>query len=62
MGPISVKIDKKNLEPTAVNSLYPTTHNTINRFALLATTDDYDKKTTIINNQTNKQMETAYYT
>ena len=56
------KIDKKNIEPATVNSLYPTTNNTTNRFAILATNDDYDKKTIIINNRANKQMETAYST
>ena len=47
-GPRSGKIDHKNLEPTTVNSLYPTKHNTTNIFSLLATTDDDDKKTIII--------------
>ena len=60
MGLISGKTNNKNLEP--VNSLYPTTNNTKSRFALLATNDDHDKKTIIINNQTNKQMEASYST
>ena len=57
--PIWDKRYKQNLEPNNVNSLYPTTHNTKNRFSLLATTNDNDDKTTIINNRTNKKMETA---
>ena len=56
------KIDKQNLELNTGNSLYPTTHNTTNRFALLETTDDNDNKTIIINNQTNNQMEKSYST
>ena len=46
----SAKIDKQNIEPNTANLLYPTTHNTNNRFAILATTDDDDNKITIIDN------------
>ena len=55
-------MDKHNLEPTSVDSLYPTQENTCNRFALLATDEDDDdnEKTTILNNQTHKTMETSY--
>ena len=51
------KIDKQNLELTYINLLY-------NRFALLATDEDDDdyEKTTIINNQTPKTIDTAYST
>ena len=56
------KIDKHNLELNTGNSLYPTTHNTTNRFALIATTDDDDYKTIIINNWTNKKIKTTYFT
>ena len=52
------------MEANTVNLLYPTTHNTTDRFTILATTDDDDDddKTKIINNQTNKKMETSYST
>ena len=55
------KIDKHNLEPTSVDSLYPTQQNNCNIFVLLTTDEDYDgdNKTTIINNQTPKTMEAA---
>ena len=61
-GSRSDKIDKKNLKLTTVNLLYPTTKNTKNIFALLATKHDDDDKAIIINNQTHKQMENAYST
>ena len=58
-GPTLGKTDKNNIEPTTVNALYPTTHNTTTIFALLVTDDDDDNKTIITNNQTNKHMETS---
>ena len=63
-GSITDKIYKQNLEPNYVNSLYLTQHNTCNIFSLLATDEDNDEdeKTTIINKQTPKTMETAYST
>ena len=54
------EIDKKNIEPATVNSLYPTTNNSTNIFALLSTNNyDYHKKI-IISNRTHKNIETVY--
>ena len=61
-GPILGKIDNINLEPTTVNSFYPTTNTSTNRFSLLATNDDNDDKKIITNSRTHKNMETAFST
>ena len=61
-GPRSGTIDKKNIRPTTVNSFYPTTNTSTNRFLLLATNDDNDNKKIITNSRTHKNMETAFST
>ena len=64
MGLRTDKTDKQNLEHNFLNQLYPTQHNTSNRFSLIKTPDDDedDEKTSIISNQTPNNMETEYYT
>ena len=59
-GPRLGKTDNKNLEPTTVNSLYPTTNNSTNIFALLSTNNYVYHKKIIISNRTHKNIETVY--